>query len=85
MVELLEKKNDIILLLFWFNVAISLLLIFYFNKTIFIVLALINILCLGSFLIIARNTDFFENVKKYEKLTKSLNKKLDNAYGKVPR
>ncbi len=81
MVDLVKKKDDIITLLFWINVGSSLILTLFFNKTLFLFFAFINILCLGSFIILTKKGEVFENMMKSGKVAKGLNNKLEKVYG----
>lgn len=81
MTDLSENKDDIVKLMFWFNIITLFILIFYFKLWVFIIVALINIMCLGSFLIIKKNNLYFDEMKKQGKTARRLDKKLGAIYG----
>lgn len=83
MVDLSKKKDDIIRVLFWFDVMVFIASIFYFEKWFFFLCIWINIICLGSFLVIAKNNLYFEQMKKSGRLSGGLDKKLGRVYGKI--
>ena len=78
MVELLDLKNDIVKVLFYFNIIALVVGIFVSSKTYFIIIIVVNLIFNGTFLVISRYSYVFQSdnglfSKQFGKLGNSLN------------
>lgn len=81
MIDLLEKKNDIVKVLFVIDFFFLVMSFFYTAKLFIITIAIINVLLLGSFLIIKKYALFFGMISETNKMAKGLNGALGSLYG----
>lgn len=81
MIDLLEKSKDIIKVLFGIDILILIISIFYSAKWLLITSSLINVILLGSFLIIKKYSFMFGAMAQTQKISKGLNGILGKLYG----
>jgi len=74
----LEKKNEIIKVLFWLEVIFLVITIFYFSKVVTISIIVSSIILSGSYLILDKYSDVFETLSTTNKLVKNLSGRLSN-------
>ena len=79
MINIREKSNKIILVDFWFNLI---LFIIYLIKGLFesliILVFVINLILLGTYLILIKYSTLFYGLSLSNSLVKSLSSKIDN-------
>lgn len=79
--DLLSRSKDIIKVLFFLDLGLLLLGIFQSSKSFLIISLVINLILLGSYLVIQKYYMFFEVMIQSQKLSKNLNAALGSLNG----
>ena len=77
MVNLVEKSNDIIKVLFWLDLILLIVSIFWGGKGFLITSGIINVILLGSFLILKKYAYVFEGLVQAQRMFKGIVNVLD--------
>jgi hypothetical protein len=77
--DILRKNNEIVKVLFGLNVIAFIISLFYFKSNVFYITIIMNIILLGTNLIIDKYSVMFEGLLKVNKFAKKLNKQLSGV------
>lgn len=74
--KILEKNREIVKVLFFLNTLASIVSFFFFDKRIIFILLGINVLLLGTSMIIQKYSLMFEGIIKANSFARKLNERL---------
>ena len=75
--HIMGRQNDILKVLFWFNVVALAVTLFYTSQVVTWIIILVNIVCIGSFFIIKKYAPLFGILAETSKTMGQLN----NVFG----
>lgn len=71
-----KRREDILKVLFGFNLIALIISIFYSSKTSTLTIIILNLILLGSFFVLGKYGSVFDGLIATNKFSKNLNKKL---------